>query len=297
VIWKNLKKIIMDNNINVVHTYTYYNSVFSLFAAKISGVRIRIVHSHNTMSEPKPSIIKKIYFMISKIGIDIFANRFVACGRDAGRALFMPWREFEVVNNGIDIDNFLYSKNYRNSIRKELKINHEEIVIMHAGRFAEVKNHEFLIDVFAEYQKINHNSRLILVGDGPLKSKIENKVEDLKLSESVMFLGLRSDVNRIYSASDLFLFPSLFEGLPVVLVEAQANGIKCLISDNIDKSTRLTDCIDFYSLSLNSEQWAKKICELDLARKDTGKIMKKSNYDMKKNIKNIENIYEMTFGK
>lgn len=289
---KNLNKSIIDNKITAIHTHTYYNSIFSLIVAKICGIKIRIVHSHTTKSETNPTIIKHAYFLISKIGIDIFANKFVACGNAAGESLFMPWRKFKIIDNGIDIAAFTYNKNIRNAVREELNIDTKTTVLMHAGRLVEVKNHKFLIEIFAEYKKINSNSQLILVGDGPLRLGIEKRIHKLNLSDSVKLLGLRSDIYRIYSAADVFILPSLFEGLPLVLIEAQVNGMKCIVSDTVDKNVKITDSVEFKSLLITPIKWAKCIEEINKKRTDYLNIFKNSQYDIKYNIKNIENIYE-----
>lgn len=288
---QNLRRIIAEYNIDVVHAHTYYNSLFSLIAATLSGVRLRIVHSHSTQSEPNPSLAKRVYFLVSKIGIEMFANKFVACGNDAGRALYMQWRKFQVINNGINVKDFVYDQANRNSIRTELGIDKDVTVLMHAGRFAEVKNHDFLIDTFAEYQKYDPKSQLILVGDGPLRKKMEDKVEKLNISNAVKFLGLRSDVYKIYSAADAFVFPSIFEGLPVVLVEAQANGIKCIISDAVDKNVKVTDSVIFYSLSAGPKTWARHIFEASKARVDNFQILANGAYDMSANVNTIQMMY------
>lgn len=288
---QHLKKVIDKYDIDVVHAHTYYNSVFSIFAARLSGVRLRIVHSHNTKSEPSPSLVKKIYFFVSKAGIELFANKFVACGEDAGKALYMPWRKFQVIYNGIDIQSFAYYGKNRSDVRNELGISQKATVLLHIGRFEEVKNHDYLIDIFAEYHKRDTSSKLVLVGVGPLKKTIEEKVEKLNLSDSVKFLGLRSDTTRIYGAADMLIFPSLFEGLPVVLVEAQANGIRCLVSDTIDKNIALTKCIEFYSLSKDAKAWAQRVSRTDFNRADVTQDLKGGVYDMSANIENIEKVY------
>lgn len=286
-----LRRAMVENGIDIVHAHTYYNSLFSLIAAKLGGISLRIAHSHSTQSEPNPSLAKRVYFLVSKIGIELFANKFVACGNDAGRALYMQWRKFQVINNGINIKDFVYDQNNRNSIRTELGIDKNVTVLMHAGRFAEVKNHDFLIDTFAEYQKYDPKSQLILLGDGPLRKKMEDKVEKLNLSNAVKFLGLRSDVYRIYSAADAFVFPSIFEGLPVVLVEAQANGIKCIISDAVDKNVRITDSVIFHSLSAGPKTWARHIFEASKTRVDNSQTLANGAYDMSANINTIQMMY------
>jgi glycosyltransferase involved in cell wall biosynthesis len=287
-----LKKIIAENDISVVHAHIYYGSVFSLLAAKLRGVRLRIVHSHATSPEPKPTLVKRFCFLGASIGIELLANRFMACGRNAGKTLYMPWRAFRVLPNGIDLKSFCYNENSRQGVRRELGIDENSTVLMHTGRFAEVKNHTFLIDIFAEYQSIVPDSQLILIGVGPLKAGIEAKVERLHLSDKVKFVGLRSDVNRICSAADIFLFPSLFEGFPVALIEAQANGLTCLVSDTIDTGIRLTERVEFYSLSKGAKAWAHRISELDRERGGVRQGLVGSAYDISANIGEIEKMYE-----
>jgi glycosyltransferase involved in cell wall biosynthesis len=263
-----------------------------MIAGKRVGVKVRITHSHNTKSEEFPSAIKKIYFAISKLVINGYSTSYFACGQEAGNSLFYSGR-FTIIDNGINVKDFKFRRTTRDKLRAELKIPKDFNIVLHVGRFDEQKNHSFLIDVYAEYHKVNPRSKLVLVGAGALKEYIEQKVHDLSIQDDVMFLGKRSDVNRLYSAADIFLFPSLHEGLPVTLVEAQANGLICLVSDVIDKSTKLTECVHFYSLSQSPARWAQCLKELDLRRIDTGKVMEGSKYNMPVNIRNIEALYNI----
>ena len=228
---QDIRRVIKENNIDGVHAHTYYNSVFSLFVASTAGLKLRAVHSHNTMAGKNPSMLKRLYFLISKIGITLFANTFLACGDDAGRALYLPIRRFSVIHNGINVEDFAFSKDARDKVRKGLGLNDSTTVIMHVGRFDEQKNHPFLIDVFNDFLLLNPNSVLLLIGDGLLRRSIEKKVVSLGIEDKVKFMGKRSDVYRFYSAADAFVMPSLYEGLPVVLIEAQVNGIPSLVSN------------------------------------------------------------------
>lgn len=264
---KDVRRVIRDNEIDVVHVHTYYNSVFSLIAAKLSGIRLRITHSHNTMSEANPGLSKRIYFVISKLGIALFSNKFLACGQEAGRALFLPGSQFAIIYNGINIKDFSYDETIRKGIRKELNINDDETVVMHVGRFVEAKNHKFLIAIFDEYCQFNANSKLLLIGDGPLRPSIEHEVKRRALSDRVIFLGKRSDMTSLYNGADLLVFPSLFEGLPVVLVEVQANGLHSLVSDKVDESAKLNKRLEFMSLSSSPKAWAYKMSSINIARK------------------------------
>ena len=287
---KDIRAVIESRNIDVVHSHTYYNSVFSLFAAYISGVGSRIVHSHNTQSERDPSLVKRLYFIISRFSINILSTRKVACGKDPGKALFGK-NKFGIINNGINVSAFHFNKTLRKQTRSELSIGDEETVILNIARFDEQKNHEFIIDIYAQYLLLNKKAKLLLVGDGSLFTVIKDKVERMKLVDSVLFLGKRSDVAAIYSASDLFLFPSLFEGLPVTLVEAQANGIPCLISNAIDKDIRVTKYIKFFSLKKSAASWAERMLAIDLTRDPNQSSLLGGPYDMKKNITSIEAMY------
>jgi len=289
---KNIAIIIKKERIDIVHAHTYYNSVFSLIAAKRTMAKVRITHSHNTKSEENPKLVKKLYFYISKFIINIYSTNYFACGQDAGKALFYNKNKFSIINNSIILDDFYYSLITRNQLRKDLGIPEGCTVILHVGRFDKQKNHYFLVDAYNEYLKINSNSRLVLIGDGILRDSIENKVIELGIQNNVMFLGKRPDVNRLYNIADLFLFPSLFEGFGIVLLEAQANGLTFLASDVIDQSTRLTACAHYCSLSYNAEHWAKQISGLDLKRINTKEELKNSGYDMVKNVKAIEHFYD-----
>lgn len=288
---KQIKDIIRNNNIDVVHCHTYFNSMYALIAAKQCKIKKRITHSHNTVSEKNPSIIKKIYFSLSKIVIDFYSTDFLACGKEAGEALFFKNKKFQVIDNGIILEKFYYNKNLREEKRKELKLPNDYQIIGHVGRFEEAKNHSFLIDLFDEYQKKNKKTLLLLIGDGSLRPSIEKKIKEKKLNNKVILLSKRSDVNELYNVMDLFLFPSLYEGLPVVLVEAQTNGLPIVASDTIDKESDYTNTISFLSLQDDFDSWMKTIEKRIKKRTDNRKMMENSKYNIKNTVKQIEDIY------
>ncbi|MGV9002306.1 MAG: glycosyltransferase family 1 protein [Candidatus Saccharimonadaceae bacterium] len=284
-----IRNIIRQYDVSIVHAHTYYNSMFSIVAAKLEGVKSRITHSHNTVSEKNLSFQKKVYAIIAKFIISTCSKELIACGRDAGHALFYPIRKFEIVANGINLEDFKYSISERTRVRKSLGISATAPVLLHIGRFEEAKNHQYLIKIFNEYLKINKNAKLLLAGTGSLENAIKKDVDDLGIQNAVIFLGVRSDTPRLYSAADVFVFPSLYEGLPVTLVEAQANGLSCIISDTIDKQVKLNGCIEFCSLQSSPYKWAKKI-DIQFTRlKDNN--MQNGQYDIKFGISRIEKIY------
>ena len=189
----------------------------------------------------------------------------MCCSELSGRWLFGN-KEYNngnvyLLNNAVDIDKFKYNEIIRTNKRKELNIEDNTLVIGHIGRFVEQKNHRFLIDIFYEIHKKKENSLLLLAGQGPLVEEIKDKVRNLKLDENVVFLGQRNDVNELYQAYDVFLLPSLYEGLPVVGIEAQATGNLCVFSDDMTKETKVLDSTIFMSLNDSAQIWANKILE------------------------------------
>ncbi len=283
---KSLQKIFKENNYKIVHSHINTLSVFPLYAAKKANIPIRIAHSHSTSNkkEWKKNLLKQILKPFSKT----FANNYFACSEYAGKWLFGE-KEFNkgniyVLNNAIDIDKFKYNEKIRNEIRKELNINKDTLVIGHIGRFVKQKNHDFLIDIFNEYTKLNNNTVLLLIGQGPLEEEIKEKVNKLNLENKVKFLGQREDVNELYQAIDIFLLPSLYEGLPVVGIEAQASGLLCLLSDEMTKETKVLNTALFMSLSDAPESWAKVINKniKNFKRKDTTDILTKKGFNIHK---------------
>ena len=232
---KALEDLFRKNHYRIVHSNVNTLSVFPLYAAKKAGVPIRISHSHSTSNvrEWKRNIIKNILRPFSKR----YATDYFACSELAGRYLFgsktFDRGEVKIIHNAIDLDKFKFDPIARKNLRKELGIDDETIVIGHVGRFVQTKNHHFLIYAFKKYHNKNPNAKLLLIGTGPLEEKIKAKVKKLNLEDSVLFLGQRNDTNKLYSVMDIFCLPSLYEGLPVAGIEAQAAGLPCVYSDKV----------------------------------------------------------------
>lgn len=232
---KALEDLFRKNHYRIVHSNVNTLSVFPLYAAKKAGVPIRISHSHSTSNvrEWKRNIIKNILRTFSKR----YATDYFACSELAGRYLFgsktFDRGEVKIIHNAIDLDKFKFDPIARKNLRKELGIDDETIVIGHVGRFVQTKNHHFLIYAFKKYHNKNPNAKLLLIGTGPLEEKIKAKVKKLNLEDSVLFLGQRNDTNKLYSVMDIFCLPSLYEGLPVAGIEAQAAGLPCVYSDKV----------------------------------------------------------------
>jgi len=289
---KELKKILKDGKYKIVHSHINTLSVFSLWAAKSAGVPVRIAHSHSTTNkkEWKKNFLKQILRPFSKL----FATDYMACSELAGRWMFGN-KEFEngnvfILNNAIDLEKFKYDEKIRKEKRKELNISDDTLVIGHVGRFVEQKNHRFLIDIFYEVHKQNPNSMLLLIGQGPLMDKIKEKVNRLKIKDSVIFLGQKEDVNELYQAMDVFVFPSLYEGFGMVVLEAQCSGLPCVISSKIPRMVKINELVFFLSLKEDTNIWSKKIINVSFKKRSE---LQKKNYNIKREVLNLENQYNL----
>ena len=258
---KFLKKLFHEKNYYVVHSNINTLSIFPLKEAKKAGVKVRIAHSHN-MSDPhefKRNLLKNILRKFSKK----YATDYYACGEAAGRYQFgnkvFDAGKVTIVRNAIDVEKYKYNPAIRKKIRDELGIEEKDFVVGHIGAFRRQKNHIFLIDVFARVKKIHKNAKLVLAGQGPLEETIRHKVKEMGLDRDVLFLGQCNNTNELYSAFDVFCLPSLYEGLPVVAIEAQANGLRCIFSKSItteirtEKSTFITNDISEFANAIINE--------------------------------------------
>ena len=293
---KELVRVLKEGKYKIIHSHINTLSVFPLFAAKRAGVPVRIAHSHSTTNktEWKKNLMKQALRPFSKL----FATHYMCCSELAGRWLFgnKTYNKGNVylLNNAIDLEKFKFDKRIRKNKRKELNIQDNTLVIGHIGRFVEQKNHRFLIDIFNEVHKKNENSILLLAGQGPLVEEMKQKVSDLKLNDSVKFLGQRKDANELYQAFDVFLLPSLYEGLPVVGVEAQASGLLCFLSSDMTKETKVLSSTTIMSLSDSSEKWAnnilKEISKYD--RIDTIGEISSNGFNIKDEANKLEMYYQ-----
>lgn len=238
----------------IVHSHLDCMSAIPLAAAKKCGVPVRIAHSHNSNQDKNLKYILKRYYMTKIPGV---ATHFFACSKMAGDFMF-PGQSVFLVNNGIETERFAFNPIVREEVRAELALG-DALVVGHVGRFMPQKNHDFLIDVFACVHERNRNTKLVLVGEGPLESQIRQKVQDLGLTDAVIFLGVRADVERILQAMDVFILPSLYEGLALTSVEAQTAGLHCVFSDSVSRECQMTDLIHFLPLNRDLTVWAKEI--------------------------------------
>lgn len=273
------------NEYKILHTHIDQTSGIVLDVARKYNFEKLIVHSHSTNNSN--NVLVNMYKKTLQKKIIKYANIRLACSDAAGKWLYRGL-DFRVINNGIDIEKFYYKEEFRSEIRNELNISKESFVIGHVGRFCQVKNHDMLIDIFYEYNKYNNNSYLLLVGDGPLKEEIEKKCEKLKIKDKVKFLGIRKDVNKMYSTMDVFVFPSFHEGFPVTVVEAACSGVPMLLSDKITNEVKFYDKIKFVGIS-DSSEWVNEIKNMKNSR-EVILSEKLKRFDAKTISKEYENI-------
>ncbi|MFC4322623.1 glycosyltransferase family 1 protein [Litchfieldia salsa] len=255
-----------------------------------------IAHSHSISSGSGTSAIVKNIFQYP---IRFIADYLFACSESAGIWLYGERAcrrdNFFIINNSIDAKKFLYDRNTDMKIRGELGIE-GKFVIGHIGRFAIPKNHEFLLDIFKSVHEKFENAVLLLVGDGELRESIEKKVVDLELQDNVIFTGKQSEIYNLLHTMDIFVFPSFYEGLGLVVIEAQASGLRCIVSDKIPKEAFITDLVEVISLKEKKDRWVNKIVNIAIShktneRKNTYKQILSSGYDIKSTTEWLHNFY------
>ena len=273
----------------IIHVHQDCMSSVVLKEAERCGVRVRIAHSHSSNQSKDIKYLIKLFYRnyISNYATDLFA-----CSADAGKWMFRG-APFSILNNAIDSREFKFNSEVRHAIREQTCVHDACTVIGHVGRFDAAKNQSFLLDVFSEIVKREPNAKLLLVGDGPLRKQIEKKAAGLGLSDRVIFTGVRSDVAELMQAMDILVFPSKNEGLPVTLVEAQAAGLPCVISDSIPKDAVITkNLVTTLSLQDSPEKWAEHVLSRKQeARSDHSEEVKAAGFDIRETAKWLEEFY------
>ena len=283
---KTLYHILKDNRYAIIHRHTNSSIIwFDLLVAKMAKVQKIIVHSHSSSS--KSRIIHKICRSIMNLFIDIR----LACSKEAGEWLFGK-KKFEVIPNGIDLKKYRFNEEKREELRKQMRIE-GQFVIGHIGRFSSEKNQDFLIDILNRIKNKKKNVVLIFIGDGEEREKIQKKAIEYEVNNEVKFLGNRKNVFELLNIFDVFAFPSIYEGLPLTLLEVQANGLNAIISSQISNEVILTDLVEKLPLN-NIEEWIDSI--LKKKRKENlekyNQIMLQSRFNIDDVIKKMERVYE-----
>jgi glycosyltransferase involved in cell wall biosynthesis len=283
--WKDLLR---NSNYHIIHTHIRSTASIFLKIAKKYGFTT-IAHAHNTANGMWIHSLIKNFFQRN---ISKYADIRLACSKEAGNWLFKN-ADYRVIKNAINSSLYIFNEGIKSQYRKIFNMEDDAIVIGHIGRFIFAKNHDFLIDIFANLYKQNSKFRLVLVGDGgEMKCAIEKKVKVLGLEEKIIFTGVRSDIPQLLQMMDLFLFPSHFEGLPISLIEAQAAGLQCFISDTISKEAIITNCVYPLSLNVSIETWTNMIMNnLNYKRENTFSYIQNNGYDIKTVTKELEDLY------
>ena len=262
--------------------------------AKKAGIPMTIAHARSAGVDRG---LKGFVTRILRSSLKYKADYCFACSAEAAEAVYgRNWIEagkVRTIPNAIDVQRFAFQEEMRQRVRKELGLDHN-FVIGHIGRFSFMKNHNYLIDIFVQLCKIRDDAALVLIGEGELKQKIQERVNQLGLAGRVRFLGNSFDVERYYQAFDYFVFPSLFEGLPVSVVEAQASGLRCLVSDKVTKEAALTELVTYKSIEESAASWASEVMRNSkkaLVREDMRAAIAEKDFDVQKLAAEMEVFY------
>lgn len=276
---KALTTLFKEHQWRIVHSHINALSVFPLHAAYKAGVPVRIAHSHSTSG--KGELAKNAVKALLKTQANRYPTNRLACSRYAGEWLFGKGAQFDVLYNAIDLQQFFFSAEARAQARADLGLVGDQFVVGHVGRFMAQKNHEFLLRAFEQLVALRPDSTLVLAGDGELRPLAERWVAERGLSEHVKFLGQRDDAARLYQAFDAFALPSLYEGLGLVGVEAQASGLPCLLSSAITREVDMTGEVRFLDID-DPAVWAQELAKLEPKSNRSVNSEDFTNYDINK---------------
>ncbi|BDG81639.1 putative glycosyltransferase EpsF [Bacillus subtilis] len=300
---KNVRNTIKENGpFSAVHAHTDFQTGFIALAARLAGVQVRVCHSHNTSWKTGFNWKDRLQLMVFRRLILAYATELCACGEDAGRFLFgrsnMERKRVHLLPNGIDLD--LFSPAGQAADEKKARgIASDRLIIGHVARFHEVKNHAFLLKLAVHLKKRGVRFQMVLAGDGPLREQMEEEARRLNLLSDVLFLGTEEHIHELMRTFDVFVMPSLYEGLPVVLVEAQASGLPCIISDTItEKVDTGLGLVKRVSLSKPMDIWAETIVRAAAAGRPKRELVKdtlaKLGYDARRNVGALMNLYQIS---
>ena len=285
-----LYRYISKEKIDIVHVHGSSAIMgVELIAARLAGCKIRIAHSHNTTCENKKA---------DKIFRPLFNKSYTtafACGEDAGKWMFGK-RKFTIIPNGRNLKKYEYDTKKRTEYRNKLGVSSDALVIGHVGRFNQQKNHEYLVRIFSEVYKKNRNSYLVLVGTGEKVDEIKNRSKELEFGKNVIFTGVIENISDYLSAFDVMLLPSLYEGLPLVVIEWQIAGLPCIVSDTVTKECAITSLVKFESIEKEPEAWANDIRNLILQDRNDSKEavfneIKTAGYDIESGAEKLRQMY------
>lgn len=295
---KEMEEIFKKYKFDIVHSHLTEWACVPMYVAWKCGIKVRINHSH--MAENPKGLKNKVYYGVRLILGKIFATHLFACGEDAAKYLFgnkcYSMGRVNIIYNAIDLDKYRYRKDIRQEKRKELGISEQEKIIGHIGRFELQKNHKFLIEVFRDLCKDHQEYKLILIGEGSLEKEIHELVSEYGLAEKVIFLGPREDVAELYQAMDIFLFPSFYEGLGIVAIEAQVSNLSVIASDLIPKEAKIIETMKFLPIDKGTTIWKEMIEKEGFElRRDRVDEISAVGYEINVAAKRLQSMYTQMF--
>lgn len=291
-----LKRIIKENGpYNAVHSHIYYFSGFVMMVAKQCGVKVRISHSHETQKGRKPTFLRKVYENIMKKLIFHYSTTVFACSKASGDYVFGKGYNYQVLNYAIDANRFTFNNENRKKIRKQLNVENKQ-VFLNVGRYADQKNHFFLLDVFKGLLTKKSDVVLVIIGgDGPLKEATEEYINKNGLNDNVILLSNIYNTEDYYNASDMFLLPSKYEGFGIVLIEAQATGLKTMVSSTVTREVVFTDLVEYHGIEEEDKsEWVDSIISASKNEVDRIKYSTKiedSSFTITRMVKRLSDTY------
>lgn len=293
--FKDAVRIMRQTKFDIVHSHVMFYNGIIISAAKLCGVKKRISHSHAKMWNKKENVAFKFYRAMMRKLINAFATDKLACSQEAGEYMYGK-RQYQkqgiFIANGIETAHYAFCKKTRNEKRAELGIKENEILVGHIGTIYRIKNQLFLAEIFAKMLKNNINAKLMLVGEKYDIKDLNEKISRLNIADKVVATGARNDIPELLQAFDIMIFPSLVEALPVSLIEAQAAGLPCLISDRVTKDVKFNNNIEFMPLEENAEKWADKAFSMLGGNREAVDLTDlKKTYDIKEVANKLEKIY------
>lgn len=284
-----LRKVLKREKYDVIHVNGNSSTMlFELLTAQKSGVQVRIAHVHNTRTS---------YPILNKLLKNKFQKTYtcsIAVSSQAGDWLYGAGK-YRILNNAINVQQYKFNQNIREEYRRTLGLENK-FVVGHVGRLDIQKNHSFLLDIFAEIKKHEQNACLLLVGGGTLESELKEKSRRLGIEKDTIFVGMKNSASEYLQAMDVFVFPSLFEGLGIALIEAQASGLSCIASDVIPMETKMSTSVRYLSLELTPEKWCNVILDADVRSRseiseNACRDIRKAGYDIKTEASKLEKLY------
>ena len=284
---RQVKLFLRDNSYQIIHVHA--NALMYMTALKEATrcrIPCRIMHSHST-SMRYPWMLP--YHLLQKANLGHLVTDCFACSEDAGRWMFPS--SFRVIRNGVDLERFSFDEALRKKCRAELGLNETQLVLGHVGRFLPVKNHSFLLNVFQHVLYEKPDAMLVFVGDGPREEQIRQQAAEMRLGDHVRFLRLRKDVENMLNVMDIFVFPSLYEGMPIAMIEAQANGLPIICSEGVPNEAIIASNVKRLDLKRGAKAWSDSILTLEQTRCDSGNVLRNAGFSIEEEAAKLQDFY------